>query len=257
MSVGQNFPQFTAIAKHYDSLMSSVPYRQWVDYIEAILQRLDYHPKTVLDLACGTGNVSELLADRGYAVVGVDISPEMIEVARTKSGRVEYYMQDISELNLDNRQFELAICLFDSLNYITDPVRLAACFERVGAHLVPGGLFIFDVNTVYALEHGFFDQANLAFGSYPRYVWTSQYDHRTHICQVDMLFEVMEDGHVKQFKEVHYQRGYSLEELTRWLVEAGFEVLEIFHAYTFRKPARRSDRVFFVARRRAGLASQL
>jgi SAM-dependent methyltransferase len=242
--------QFSLIAKHYDDLMAGIPYRRWVIYVEEILDRMNCHPATVLDLACGTGNVSEILASHGFEVVGVDISPEMIEAARAKRGRVEYYVQDMAGLDL-GRKFDLAVCLFDSLNYVTDPDRLARGIKRIGQHLNPGGVFIFDINTVYALAHRFFDQASLSPDRYPKYVWNSYYDHETRICRIDMLFEVIENGESRQFKEVHYQRGHTIEELTQWLVEGGFEVVDIFHAYKFRKPTRHSDRVFFVARKGA------
>jgi len=241
--------QFTEITRYYDDLMAGVPYSLWVEYLQALLKRVDFHPSTILDVACGTGNVSELLADLGYEVVGVDISPGMIEGAKAKHGKVEYHVQDMAELDLEGRKFDLAISLFDSLNYVTDPERLAQAIKRVGEHLVDGGYFIFDVNTIYALSHHFFDQANIASDHYPHYVWNSEYDHSTRICRVNMTFEVMEDGIPRQFKEVHVQRGHALEELTQWLLDAGFEVVETFHAYRFRKPTRRSDRVFFVARK--------
>lgn len=241
--------QFNLVADHYDDLMACVPYTYWVKYIEEILDRLEYDPVTVLDLACGTGNVSELLANKGYEVAGVDIAPKMIDVAKSKKSDVEYYVQDMSELDFNGRKFDLAISLFDSLNYVTDPDKLAVAIKRVGEHLVDGGIFIFDVNTIYALAHHFFDQANLAPDHYPKYIWNSEYDHSTRICRVKMVFEVMEDGERREFNEVHVQRGHSLEELTQWLLDAGFEVLNVYHAYKFRKPTRRSDRVFFVARK--------
>lgn len=240
--------QFDLIAPYYDQLMSGVPYRLWVDYVEQILSRTGCRPESVLDVACGTGNVSEELARRGYQVVGVDVAPAMIDAARAKRGPVEYCVQDIAELEL-GRKFDLAVCLFDSLNYVTDTDKLRRGFRRVAGHLNEGGLFIFDVNTIYALSHHFFDQANLASDHYPRYVWSSEYDHATRICTVTMLFEVQDGGAVTQFKEVHLQRGHSLEELSAWLIEAGFEVLDTYQAYRFKKPGRRSDRVFFVARR--------
>lgn len=240
--------QFTEIARYYDDLMAGVPYRLWVDYVEALLQRVGFRPHTVLDAACGTGNVSEILSARGYEVVGADIAPGMIEAAKAKHSKVDYYVQDMAELEL-GRKFDLAISLFDSLNYITDPERLAKAIERVGEHVVEGGYFIFDVNTIYALSHHFFDQANLATDRYPHYIWSSEFDHSTRICTVNMTFEVLEDGMTRQFKEVHLQRGHTLEELTDMLIDAGFEVVEILHAYRFRKPTRRSDRVFFVARK--------
>lgn len=243
--------QFTNVAEHYDALMAGVPYRLWVDYIEGILQRMDYSPRTVLDVACGTGTVAEILADRGYEVTGADIAPGMIEVARRKGARtgngVDYHVQDAAELDL-GRRFDLAISLFDSLNYITDEDHLRRAIKRVGEHVVQGGLFIFDVNTEYALAHGFFNQASLA--TYPKYVWTSSYDHATRICTVKMTFEVEENGEKRQFKETHVQKGYRLEELDGMLREAGFETLEHYHAYKFKQPTRRSDRVFFVARKK-------
>lgn len=260
---------FTEIARYYDDLMAGVPYRLWVDYLEALLERVHFSPRTVLDAACGTGNVSELLSARGYEVVGADIAPGMIEVAKRKRGKVEYYVQDMAELDLTchpeldsgseqilkpvqhdvRRKFDLAVSLFDSLNYITDVDHLARAIRRVGEHVVEGGYFIFDINTIYALAHHFFDQANLASDHYPHYIWSSEYDHATRICHVNMTFEVLDNGISRQFKEVHIQRGHSLEELEQMLIDANFEVVEMFHAYRFRKPTRRSDRVFFVARK--------
>jgi SAM-dependent methyltransferase len=258
--------QFREIARHYDDLMHGVPYRGWVAYIEEILERMEYRPRTVLDVACGTGNVSEILSARGFEVVGADISADMIEIAKSKPSRVEYYVQDMAELFIPchserseeshaepveaPRQFDLAVSLFDSLNYVTDPEHLRRGIARIGEHVVPGGLFIFDVNTIYALSHHFFDQANLGGEHYPRYIWSSEYDHSTRICRVDMLFRVWEDDREREFKEIHIQRGHTLEELAQWLVEGGVEVVDIFHAYKSRKPTRRSDRVFFIARKR-------
>jgi SAM-dependent methyltransferase len=243
--------QFTEIARHYDDLMASVPYSYWVEYIEDILKVLDYHPRTILDAACGTGNVSEILAERGFEVTGVDIAPGMIDVARSKTGTngdVEYQVGDLAEMDL-GRQFDLAISLFDSLNYITDPERLQMAIRRVAAHLVPGGIFIFDVNSEYALAHGFFNQSNLGSRQYPKYVWSSAYDRATRICTVTMVFEVLEGKETRQFTEVHVQRGHGVEELRSMIYKAGLEVVDMYHAYTFSKPRRRSDRIFFIARK--------
>ncbi|MDO8682311.1 MAG: methyltransferase domain-containing protein [Armatimonadota bacterium] len=243
--------QFTEISRHYDELMAGVPYRLWVEYVEDILRRINYHPSNVLDAACGTGNASEILAEFGYKVTGVDISPGMIEVAKVKTrmlGEVEYLVQDLAEMYL-NRKFDLIVCVFDSLNYITDPDRLQMAIERVSEHLVPDGVFIFDVNTPYALSHGFFNQSNLGSRKYPKYVWSCAYDRPTRICTVTMVFEVLEGKEKRQFTEMHHQRAYEIDELREMVAKAGMQVIDTFHAYTFKKPNRRSDRVFFVARK--------
>jgi len=240
--------QFNDLAPYYDDLMASVPYRLWVDYLEGIFRRIDYRPVTILDVACGTGNVSEALSERGYQVTGADISSDMIEIARSKRTRVDYHVADAAELDL-GRMFDAAVSLFDSFNYITDLEQLRRAVKRVAEHLVEGGIFTFDVNTIYALSHHFFDQASLAADRHPKYIWTSEFDHATRMCTVRMTFEVIDDGEKRQFKETHLQRGHTFEELSQALVDAGFEVVDVFHAYKFRKPTRRSDRVFYVARK--------
>jgi len=241
--------QFKEIAGYYDELMAGVPYELWVRYVKGLLDRMCCRPRSILDVACGTGNVSELFCEAGYDVVGIDIAPEMIEVAKAKRSRVEYHVQDVAELDLGGRKFDLAVSLFDSLNYITDLEKLAEGIRRVGEHLVDGGVFIFDVNTDYALSHHFFDQASLSSQRYPKYIWNSTYDHSTRICTVNMTFEVIDDGERRQFKEIHIQRGHSIEELTMMLIDAGFELVDIFYAYKFRRPTRKSDRIFYVARK--------
>ena len=240
--------QFADLAPFYDELMLGVPYKMWANYLEDIFRRYKAKPKSILDVACGTGNVSEVLADRGYDVTGVDLSADMIEVAKTKSGRVDYYAQGIAQINL-HRRYDAAVSLFDSLNYVTDSTELAKGMCKVSEHLEDNALFIFDVNTVYALENHFFDRGCMGKESFPRYMWTSEYDHSTAICTVKMLFEAMSEKGIVQFREVHRQRGYSLEELSGMMLDAGFELLDIFTAYKFKKPTRRSDRVFFIGRK--------
>ncbi len=246
------FDQFTELADHYDSLMADVPYTVWVDYLQSLFAIHDIKPETILDIACGTGNVTEELYDRGYKVTGVDISAPMIRIAKRKaesSGRkINYIVCDVAELNLQT-SFDLAISLFDSVNYICDPQKLLEGFKKISSHLNQGAFFIFDINTEYALSHHFFDQVNLDLKRLPRYVWTSYYDHSTRICKVEMVFEVFENGKKRQFTEIHYQRAYSIAELTSLLSNAGFETISVYHAYSFKKPTAKSDRVFFVSRR--------
>ncbi len=155
--------QFDEIAFLYDELMTGVPYSEWVNYVERILRRAGRKPGRVLDLCCGTGSASILMAERHFDVTGVDISPEMIEIARSKArkaGReIEFHVGDASKLSIPGK-FDLVISLFDSLNYILEADKLQQAFDRVSAHLEHDGLFIFDMNTEFALAAGFFDQSN-------------------------------------------------------------------------------------------------
>jgi ubiquinone/menaquinone biosynthesis C-methylase UbiE len=244
------FQSFTQVAPWYDVLMAGVPYEQWVRYLEELLKEFGHVPELVLDLACGTGKVSRLLAKKGYEVVGVDGSLAMIEEARrrTRGGEAEYVCQRMERLDLD-RRFDLTVSFFDSLNYLTDPADLQECCNRVFRHLHPGGLFVFDMNGEYAFEANMFNQESHGPRRKIEYSWRSDYDRTTRLCSVYMEFRVREGGKPKEFREVHVQRAYSVEEVNGMLEEAGFTVLAVYNAYTLEPARPKSDRIFWVARR--------
>lgn len=244
--------QFDEIAFLYDELMAGVPYRAWVAYIERILKQFGCRPRAVLDLCCGTGSASLLLAGKGYDVAGVDVSPSMVEVARRKAEekgvRADYHVQDASSLRLPTR-FDLVISLFDSLNYILESAALQQVFYRVSEHLRPTGLFIFDMNTELAFSAGLFDQSNPGRWSPVFYDWRSSYDPGARLCTIRMNYVYRRGGAQKRVEVTHYQRAYDTEEIVEMLAAARFEVLAVYDAYTFRSATRRSDRIFFVARK--------
>lgn len=243
---------FSAVAPYYDLLMQSIPYLWWMHYVETLLDYFDRSAQKVLDLCCGTGNLSELLALSGYAVVGVDRSAAMIEQAKRKAqencSNVRYYVQDAAELELDET-FDLIVSLFDSLNNITDPTCFAEAMRRAHRHLNPNGVFIFDLNTEYAFVRKFFDQTQLDANAPLRYRWRSQYDKQTRLCTVHMEFWVREGNTERYFTEVHTQRAYTEHEVREMLYAAGFPEVHAFDAYTLHPPGRRSDRIFYAALR--------
>lgn len=243
--------QFDEIAFLYDELMNGVPYRNWVDYLTKILKKFDYSPDTILDLCCGTGNVSTVLASAGYSVTGVDISPGMIDFARQKVRKdgipIDFHVQDASSLNLGRRKFDLVISLFDSLNYILETPDLQQVFYKVGEHLNEGGYFIFDMNTEVALAIGLFNQSNPCSRSPVKYHWRSSYNTAARICRIQMDFLYKKAGEEKRVEIMHYQRAYDEEEIIEMLALAGLQAQATFDAYTFKKATKKSDRIFFVA----------
>jgi SAM-dependent methyltransferase len=246
--------QFVEVAPLYDKLMHDVPYPSWVRYVHELLDQASLSPKRVLDLACGTGNVSELLAREGFEVVGVDIAEGMVAAARSKAAAerlpIRYAVQDAAVLNLPGCEFDLCVSLFDSLNYVLDPARLQMAFERVFAHLFSGGLFLFDMNSEYALMNHFFDQSNRAADAELRYDWASQYYPETRLCRIGMKFwHRQPDGSDRKFNEEHWQFAYREEEVTGMLERAGFTSVRAYQAYTLRPAHRLSDRIFYSARK--------
>ena len=247
---------FVTVAPLYDVLMTGVPYEDWQDYLHQLLKSQNAAPQNVLDLACGTGNVTELLAAQGWNVTGVDIAPDMIAAARQKAESkhlpIAYHVQDAAELTLPGQTFDLCVSLFDSLNYITVPEQLQRAMHRVQHHLAPGALFIFDLNSEYALKNHFFDQNNLGTPERLRYDWTSEYFPQTRLCRVQMKFWYREEnGLTRQFEEIHWQFAYRADEIIAMLENAGFEGIHTYQAYTMLPPGRGSDRIFYLARKKA------
>jgi SAM-dependent methyltransferase len=246
--------QYGDVAAIYDALMSNVPHGAWLSRIERHARLRGRFPKSALDVACGTGIVTELLYRRGYRpTVGVDLSPEMINIARTKGlalGNPEglrYEVQDAAILNLGDARFDLVVSMFDSLNYILEPEALQSAFRRIYAHVAPGGLFAFDMNALYALSHDLFTQSQ-HFGPV-QHSWKAHWDRETRICRVEMDFWVTDEetDDTRHFHETHVQRAYTVPELRDWLTGAGFQNITVYGNYGERPPGPRSDRLLFFA----------
>lgn len=242
--------QFSAIAPFYDALMSSIPYARWVEYVRRMAASRNHPMRRVLDVGCGTGTASLRLASSGVTVVGIDASADMVDMARrkTKGPNPRYAVARMEELDL-GETFDTAISLFDSVNYVTEPAHLQEAFHRINQHLDPGGLWMFDMNTPYALEMELFTQDNLGTGEEPQYNWRSDYDARTRMTTVDMSFFVKQGDTRVVVKETHHQRAYTLDQVRAMLTVAGFDVLGVYDAYTERPPGPQADRAFFITRR--------
>lgn len=239
---------FTKVAEFYDELMRPVPYRMWVSYYLLLLSMQDAKPKTMLDMCCGTGTMTEYMTREGFEVEGFDLSADMIEVARSKAAKkkldIRYEVADAALVNM-GRQYDAVFSFFDSFNNITDPGMLQRAFLSAYRHLVPGGSFIFDMNTSYAFEAKLFNQQDLAKTSRVRYRWRGTFDQKTRLIHVVMKFWVGD----QEFEELHIQRAYALEEIVDMLMEAGFKDIKFFHSYTLQPPRAKSDRIHFTALR--------
>lgn len=244
---------YEALAASYDALTYDIPYEKILQFWETLLKRYRLRPETVLDLACGTGSLSVLLAEHGYRVIGVDLSEEMLAVADEKcshlaENRPFFVCQPMQRLRLPE-QVDSVICALDSLNYVTRPADVQKTFRRVHDALTPGGLFLFDINTPYKLE-------GLAGADVPR----ARRRTRTacggrssmpkkRLCYYGMdLFQ--RDGEVweRSFEE-HIEYAYTAEELTGWLREAGFTKIDVFGDQKCRAPKEDELRVYLAARK--------
>lgn len=244
---------YEALAASYDGLTRDIPYEKYLRFFKTLLRRHGVTATTVLDLACGTGSLSVLLAKHGYRVLGVDRSEEMLTVAAEKAMELEenqpfFVAQPMQRLKIPE-PVDACVCALDSINYVTKPQDVQKAFRRVYESLRPGGLFVFDINTPYKLE-GLDGQVFLDETEDSYCVWRAVYDKRHSLCRYGMdLFQQANDGLWERSFEEHVERAYTPEELSQWLTDAGFAQVERFANLRLEAPEVDELRIFFAAKK--------
>ena len=242
---------YESFARVYDTFMDNIPYDDWCAYLHGLLRQYGVEDGLVLELGCGTGEMTERLAALGYDMIGVDNSAEMLEIAQEKK---DVSGHDILYLLQDMREFELygtvraVVSVCDSINYVTDTEELVRVFALVNNYLDPGGVFIFDLNT--AGKYRELGESVIAENRDEcSFIWENWYDEETHINEYDLtLFLQREDGLYEKYEETHYQRAYEIREIEDALARAGLKLEAVFDAFTQDAPCEESERVYFVAR---------
>ena len=239
------------LAASYDRLTNDVDYEATVDFYEEILRQEGLAPRTVVDLACGTGSVTEILARKGYRVTGVDMSEEMLTEAAMKTMDMEeppmYSCQLLQELRLP-KGVDMAVCALDSLDYILDPADCKEAIRRAYKALNPGGIFIFDVNTPEKLR-AMDDQIFLDEDDDVYCVWRGEFDEETNICSYGMDLFQREGKMWRRSFEEHREYAYSQEQLTEFLRDAGFTHIKVYADRLFEAPREGEQRIYFKARK--------
>lgn len=242
---------YGALACSYDRLTNDVDYPGVVDFYFEILAREGLHPRTAVDLACGTGSVAMLLAQKGLQVVGVDMSEDMLceafQKAQSQENPPMFICQKLQQLRL-LRGVDLAVCALDSLDYITDPVDCQEAIRRVYKALNPGGCFIFDVNTPEKLRamdgQIFLDEDDDVYC-----VWRGEFDEETNICSYAMdLFQRQGKSWSRSYEE-HREYAYTAQQLKGYLKAAGFTDIKVYGDRRFGAPTPGEQRIYMKARK--------
>lgn len=242
---------YTGFAKLYDLFMDNIPYDTWSEYLTGLLTEYGITDGIVLDLGCGTGTLTELLASKGYDMIGVDNSYDMLEEAMEKriaSGHdILYLMQDMREFELYGT-VAAVVSICDSLNYITEYEDLVQVFSLVNNYLDPEGLFIFDLNTEQKFQT-IADSTIAENRPEGSFIWENIYDEEAKINEYALtIFAPVEHGLYEKYEELHYERAYSLEEIRQALTEAGLEFITAYDAFTHNPPETDSERIYVIAR---------
>lgn len=262
---------YTSFASVYDTFMDNVPYDEWGEYIHSLLVSYGVQDGIMLDLGCGTGAMTEILAGYGYDMIGVDNSEDMLELAMEKRLRSGH---DILYLLQDMREFELygtvraAVSVCDSVNYITEKEELGEVFRLVNNYLDPGGIFLFDFNTEYKYREVMGDCTIAEDRGECSFIWENCYYEDERINEYDLTLFIRERQTVEEpgqdpredggdspgngelyrkFRETHYQRGYTLEEMKELLETAGLVFLAAYDMDTRAEVTRTSERICVIA----------
>lgn len=273
---------YTDFAGVYDIFMDDTPYEVWADFLASLIEKygisVPQAPSTamgernaghmeaalisernlVLDLGCGTGTLTELLYQKGYDMIGVDYSEDMLNIALAKKektgSQILYLCQDMRELDLYST-VGTVVCVCDSVNYLLEDEEVEDTFSLIHNYLYPGGLFIFDFNTVYKYEKIIGDTTIAENREACSFIWENYYHEEERINEYDLTIFAKEDsGLFRRFSETHFQRGYTLSEMTAFVKKAGMEVVLVLDADTHKAPGEDSERIYVVAREHGKIA---
>ena len=242
---------YEALAGVYDALTGDVGYEKRADYIEKLFLKSRIPVHTVLDLACGTGSMTALLTERGYELIAVDESPDMLAAAREKASDLTgeppvFLNQSMEALDLYGT-VDAAICCLDSLNYLAGPREVQKTFQRLHLFISPGGLLVFDINSAAMLREldgqVFLDEQEDVYC-----VWRPEFEKRSRVCTywID-IFTRRTDGAWERSVEQHRQKAYEVEELRAWLLEAGFTHIRTYGDCRMSAPREGENRIYFSA----------
>lgn len=241
---------YNSFAWVYDTFMDNIPYENWTEYLVGLLKEYGVSDGLLLDMGCGTGNVTELLADCGYDMIGIDNSEEMLMIAKNKMMESGC---DILYLLQDMRSFELygtvagAVSICDSMNYILEKDDLFEVFRLVNNYLDPGGVFIFDFNTPYKYKEVIGDQVIAESREDCSFIWENSFDDEEQINIYDLTIFIQENQELfRRYQETHYQKAWTIEDFVWAAEKAGMKVLAVYDAFTHHEPESDSERLYMI-----------
>ena len=242
---------YLGFAEVYDKFMDNVPYDEWTDYLTGLLKEYGVEGGLVAELGCGTGNVTGRLKAAGYDMIGIDNSPEMLQIAAEKDSDILYLCQDMREFELYGTVAAF-VCICDGMNYILEKADLVKVFKLVNNYLDTKGIFIFDMNTIYKYEHILGENVIAENRENMSFIWENYYDNEERINEYDLTVYLEDDedekGRFLRFDEIHYQKGYTIEDIKGALEEAGMEFVAVYDAFSKEAPKVNSERLYFIAR---------
>ena len=273
---------YSDFASVYDTFMDETPYDVWGDFVAGLIEKygvskpyaegekpgangdgieaedteaaLNEERNLIVELGCGTGSFTEILAKKGYDIIGTDISSDMLNIARNKAMEqglnIMYLEQDMRELDLYCTAGTI-VSVCDSVNYVLEDEELIETFKLVNNFLFPKGVFIFDFNTLHKYRDVIGDATIAENREDCSFIWENYYHEEEHVNEYDLTIfvKLSKDEEIfRKFTETHYQRGYTLEEMKGFVAAAGLEFVIAIDADNHKEPDEESERIYIVAR---------
>ena len=242
---------YTGFAEVYDVFQDNVPYEDWCSYVTGLLKEYQVMDGLVLDLGCGTGSLTGLMARSGYDMIGIDNSGEMLQIAMNKRNAsglaILYLLQDMRGFELYGT-VKAVISICDSMNYIMEYQELVEVFRLVNNYLDPKGVFIFDLNTEYKYRELLADNTFAEDREESSFIWNNFYDEEDKVNEYDLTLFVKEGELYRKFEETHYQRAYGLDQIQQAIRDGGMEFVAAYDACTRNRVQQDSERIFMIAR---------
>ena len=241
---------YTGFAKVYDEMMDNIPYLDWEFYLLHLLFVNGVKPDgKITELGCGTGTMTELLADDGFHITGIDLSEDMLKIAEEKCPEIVFHKMDMREFALKEKQ-DAIISIADSMNYLSNVDDLTKVMKCVKDALIPGGVFIFDLKTEFFFKEIVRERTFRGKGQGFTYVWKNHYDEeeKYHLYDVSIKHRD-EDGKWTIDNEVHKQQVFTGADIKTAAQAAGFKKAKVYGNMTFEKPRKDSERIYVVLRK--------
>lgn len=244
---------YESFSLFYDRLTENVDYKSYAAYIKRLFERYGKNTDSVLDVACGTGSLTEELALLGYDMIGADISEDMLTVAQEKkleSGLdILYLCQSAEDLDLYGT-VQGAVCTLDSINHITDENAVIKAFKKISLFMEKDGIFIFDLNTEYKHREVLGNNTFVYDLEDVYCVWQNEYDTKNKVTHISLDIFNEEDGLYERFSEEFDERVYCHGKVLEWLKMSEFELVDFFKEMTEEKPDDTTERIIYIARKK-------
>lgn len=251
MDEQNNIGIYEGFAASYDIFMDNIPYDQWADYLYQLLEKYHISDGLLLELACGTGSMTRRMSEKGFDMIGIDISEDMLEIAREKcSSSVLFLLQDMREMELYGTVAAM-YCVCDGMNYLLTEQELMEVFQKANNYLDPEGIFIFDMKTRYFYQEVLGNRMIAENREDASFLWENEFHEDTGINEYLLTVYRLEDEENDLFSrcdELHYQRAYGIPQIKAMIEEAGMEFVAVYDAFTMEAPGEQSERVYFIAK---------